>query len=129
MQTDLIIVSEYCRICHIEPSFLYLLQKGGLIEIDTVEGESYLPASQLYDVERYTRMYYDLSINIEGIDAIHHLLGRVESLQQEVNRLKSKLKLYETENHDSIEDLKAVKMLFLKAGEPGYKNISQTICK
>ena len=38
MQTDLIIVSEYCRICHIEPSFLYLLQKGGLIEIDTVEG-------------------------------------------------------------------------------------------
>ena len=49
MQTDLIIVSEYCRICHIEPSFLYLLQKGGLIEIDTVEGESYLPASQLYD--------------------------------------------------------------------------------
>ena len=81
------------------------LQKGGLIEIDTVEGESYLPASQLYDVERYTRMYYDLSINIEGIDAIHHLLGRVESLQQEVNRLKSKLRLYETENHDSIEDL------------------------
>jgi len=74
-------------------------------KIDTVEGESYLPASQLYDVERYTRMYYDLSINIEGIDAIHHLLGRVESLQQEVNRLKSKLKLYETENHDSIEDL------------------------
>ena len=66
MQTDLIIVSEYCRICHIEPSFLYLLQKGGLIEIDTVEGESYLPASQLYDVERYTRMYYDLSINIGG---------------------------------------------------------------
>ena len=63
MQTDLIIVNEYCRICHIEPSFLYLLQKGGLIEIDTVEGESYLPASQLYDVERYTRMYYDLSIN------------------------------------------------------------------
>lgn len=81
------------------------ITKGGLIEIDTVEGESYLPASQLYDVERYTRMYYDLSINIEGIDAIHHLLGRVESLQQEVNRLKSKLRLYETENHDSMEDL------------------------
>ena len=129
MQTDLIIVNEYCRICHIEPSFLYLLQKGGLIEIDTVEGESYLPASQLYDVERYTRMYYDLSINIEGIDAIHHLLGRVESLQQEVNRLKSKLRLYETENHDSIEDLKTIKMQFIKASESGYKNILQSICK
>ena len=45
MQTDLIIVSEYCRICHIEPSFLYLLQKGGLIEIDTVEGLSLIHIS------------------------------------------------------------------------------------
>ena len=90
MQTDLIIVSEYCRICHIEPSFLYLLQKGGLIEIDTVEGESYLPASQLYDVERYTRMYYDLSINIEGIDAIHHLLGRVESVEKQTEAIRNR---------------------------------------
>lgn len=105
MQTDLIIVSEYCQICHIEPSFLYMLEKGGLIEIDTVEGESYLPASQLYDVERYTRMYYDLSINVEGIDAIHHLLDRIKSMQQEINHLKSKLRLYETGNHESIEDL------------------------
>ena len=97
MQTDLIIVSEYCRICHIEPSFLYLLQKGGLIEIDTVEGESYLPASQLYDVERYTRMYYDLSINIEGIDAIHHLLrpGRIsatggESVEKQTEAIRNR---------------------------------------
>lgn len=64
--------AEYAMSNH---RFSTLLQKGGLIEIDTVEGESYLPASQLYDVERYTRMYYDLSINIEGIDAIHHLLA------------------------------------------------------
>lgn len=105
MQTDLIIVSEYCRICHIEPSFLYLLQKRRP-DRDRHGRRGKLPSRlQLYDVERYTRMYYDLSINIEGIDAIHHLLGRVESLQQEVNRLKSKLRLYETENHDSIEDL------------------------
>lgn len=105
MQTDLVILNEYCRICHIEPSFLYLLHKGGLIEIDTVAGESYLLSSQLYDVERYTRMYYDLSINIEGIDAIHHLLDRVKSMQEEINRLRNKLRLYETDNHDSIEDL------------------------
>lgn len=109
MQTDLIIVSEYCRISHIEPSFLQMLEKGGLIEIDTLEGESYLPASQLYDLERYSRMYYDLSINVEGIDAIHHLLERVKSMQKEINHLKSRLKLYEAGNYDStfesIDDL------------------------
>lgn len=105
MQTDLIIVSEYCRICHIDPSFLYMLEKGGLIEIDSVEGESYLSTSQLYDVERYTRMYYELSINVEGIDVIHHLLDKISSMQKEMSHLKSKLRLYENRHADFIEDL------------------------
>lgn len=100
MQTDLIIVSEYCRICQIEPSFIFTLESGGLIEIDTIEGVSYLPASQLNNVERYTRMYYDLAINFEGIDAIHHLLERVESMQQEISHLRSKLRVYEINNGD-----------------------------
>ena len=103
MQTDLIIVSEYCRICHIEPSFLYTLEKGGLIEIDIIEGESYLPASHLYDVERYTRLYYDLSINVEGIDAIHHLLERIKSMQKEIDLLKNQLRLYENDQIDIDE--------------------------
>ena len=49
--------------------------------------------SQLPDVERYSRMYYDLSINIEGIDAIHHLLERMEEMQQEIYSLHNKLRL------------------------------------
>lgn len=105
MRTDLIIVNEYCRICHIEPSFIFMLEKDGLIEIDTINGENYLPLSQLYDLEKYIRMYYDLSINVEGIDAIHHLLKRVESMQSEINRLKNKLRLYEKNDFDFIEEL------------------------
>ena len=31
MQTELIIVSEYCHKCHIEPSFIDLLEEGALI--------------------------------------------------------------------------------------------------
>ena len=34
MQTELIIVSEYCHKCHIEPSFIDLLEEGGLINVD-----------------------------------------------------------------------------------------------
>ena len=30
MQTDLVIVSEYCQKCHIDPSFIILLEEGGL---------------------------------------------------------------------------------------------------
>ena len=83
MQNELIIVSEYCNKCHIEPTFIDRLQEGGLIDIQTENGERFLLFSQLPDVERYSRMYYDLSINMEGIDAIHHLLERMEEMQKE----------------------------------------------
>ena len=55
MQNELIIVSEYCRKCHIEPSFIDLLQEGGLIEVMTEGGERYLTFTQLPDIERYSR--------------------------------------------------------------------------
>ena len=95
MQTELIIVSEYCHKCHIEPSFIEMLEEGGLINVHTEGGEHYLLLSELPNVERYSRMYYDLSINMEGIDAIHHLLERMESMQQEIYSLHSRLRLFE----------------------------------
>ena len=97
MQTELIIVSEYCHKCHIEPSFIDLLVEGGLIEVRTEGGEHYLLASQLPDVERYSRMYYDLSINMEGIDAIHHLLERMELMRREISTLRNQLIVFKRE--------------------------------
>lgn len=95
MNTNYIIVSEYCEKCHIDPEFILLLDESGLVDLEVIEDESYLPVAQLKDVEQYTRMYYDLSINMEGIDAIRHLLKRIESLQEEVLDLKERLRLYE----------------------------------
>lgn len=93
MQTEFIIVSEYCHKCHIDPSFIVLLEEGGLIEIHIEEEKRYLLSSQLRDLEKYIRWYYDLSINIEGIDAIRHILARMEILQDEMNKLKRKLEI------------------------------------
>lgn len=95
MQNELIIISEYCSKCHIEPSFIDMLHEGGLIDIWTDDGKRYLTFSQLPDVERYSRMYYDLSINMEGIDAIHHLLERIEEMQKEIHSLRGRLRLFE----------------------------------
>lgn len=103
MQTELIIVSEYCHKCHIEPSFIDMLQEGGLIEVRTEAGERYLLLSQLPDVERYSRMYYDLSINMEGIDAIHHILERMEGMRREITSLRSQLLLYRREEFEEAE--------------------------
>ena len=103
MQTELIIVSEYCHKCNIEPSFIELLQEGGLIEVHIEGGEHYLLVSQLPEVERYSRMYYDLSINMEGIDAIHHLLERMESMRKEINSLQSQLLVYRRHGLEEVE--------------------------
>ncbi|EJW93933.1 hypothetical protein EVA_17957 [gut metagenome] len=94
MQTEFIIVSEYCHKCHIEPSFIELLEEGGLINIHTEGKHHYLLVSELPAIERYSRLYYDLSINMEGIDVIHHLLERIESMQQEINTLRKELLIY-----------------------------------
>ena len=64
--------------CHVDPSFITELEEDGLIEVRVIDEERYLPASQLAELERYTHLYYDLSINIAGIDAIHHMLERIE---------------------------------------------------
>ena len=50
MQTELIIVSEYCHKCHIEPSFIELLEEGGLINVHTEGSEHYLLVSELPNV-------------------------------------------------------------------------------
>ena len=104
MQTDLVIVSESCQKCHIAPSFIILLEEGGLIDINITDGERYLFSSQLRDLEQYTRMYYDLSINIEGIEAIHHMLDRMRNLQAEIQSLRNRLHLYEPFGFDTIEN-------------------------
>ena len=91
MENELIIISEYCEKSHTDRDFLDLLEESGLIEIQDIDGQPCLPDTQLGDLERYCHLYYDLSINIEGIDAIRHLLKRVEDLQHEVAHLRRQL--------------------------------------
>ena len=94
MRNDMIIVTDYCDKCHIEPSFIDLLESRDLIGTQMADGERSLPFSQIPDVERYSRMYYDLDINIEGIDAIHHLLGQMREMQCEIDNLRSRLRFF-----------------------------------
>ncbi len=94
MQTDFIVISEYCDRCHVDPSFIGALAEDGLIELRQTGEASYLPLSQLPELECYIHLYYDLSINVAGIDAIHHMLERIRGLQREVRVLKNELQFY-----------------------------------
>jgi len=98
MQTEyLIAIDEFCANHNIEVSFISSLQQNGLIEISTIKETGFIDADQLQQLEKYIRFYYELDINIEGIETITHLLRRVISLQDEIITLRNKLRLYESE--------------------------------
>ena len=97
MQTEnLIAVDAFCANYNIEISFISSLQQNGLIEITTIKETEFINASQLRHLERIVHLYYELDINIEGIETITHLLHRINSMQDEIIALKNRLRLYES---------------------------------
>jgi hypothetical protein len=96
MQTEkLTAVDIFCDSHNIEISFITSLQQTGLIEIITVKDNSYIDSTQLQQLEKIIHFYYELDINLEGIETITHLLHRVTSLQDEITLLRNRLRLYE----------------------------------
>jgi hypothetical protein len=92
---DLIAVNEFCVHHKIEISFIELLQQNGLIKINTIESKYFVEKEQLPQLEKIVLFYYDLNINLEGIETITYLLKRIEDYQNEITELKNRLGLYE----------------------------------
>ena len=57
--------------------------------------ERYIEESQFMALEKFTRLHQDLHINEEGIEALAHLLEKIETMQLEIRNLKNRLRLYE----------------------------------
>jgi hypothetical protein len=97
MQTEyLIAVDKFCASHNIEISFIRSLQQTGLIEITTIKETGFIDTDQLQQLEKFIRLYYELNINLEGIETITHLLQRIKSMQDEIIALRNRLRLYET---------------------------------
>jgi hypothetical protein len=93
MQTkNLIAVKDFCFHHNIEILFIQSLQQYDLIEIITIEETLFIDKEHLLKLEKIIRLYYDLDINIEGIDSIIHLLEVISSLQDEIILLKNRLR-------------------------------------
>ncbi len=88
--------NEFCVNHNIEISFISSLEETGLIEIIKFEDKGYFRESQLSELEKIVRLYFDLDINMEGIDTINHLLKKIDDLQNEIIQLKNKVRLYES---------------------------------
>jgi hypothetical protein len=94
-EENLISANEFCLHNNIEVSFIQSLEEYGLIQITTSQEGSFITINQLGEVEKLMRLHYDLNINFEGIDAVTHLLKKLQFMEDEMLKLKNKLRLYE----------------------------------
>ena len=82
---------ELVRIYQIEVSFFDQLEESGLLRTETADNVKYLTEENLPALERYANLYYDLDINIPGIEVIDRLMKKIETLQQENRNMFARL--------------------------------------
>lgn len=98
MSTEhLIAVEVFTTHQGLESTFIHALHDRGLIKITVVQEQHFLEPEQLSRIEQLARLHYDLEINLEGLEAISHLLDRMAAEQQEARVLRERLRLYETD--------------------------------
>ena len=95
MQEDVIVIEEYVRRTHTDLQFINRLSEYGLIEILQQQQTQCIASNQLPLLEKYTRLHYDLDINLEGIEAISHLLKRIEMMHNEIDNIRRMMQLHE----------------------------------
>jgi hypothetical protein len=76
-------------------SFFSSLNEIGLIQITNIEESNYIHQDKINDIEKIIRIHRDLEINIEGIDIAFNLLQKIDELENELNTLKNRLRIYE----------------------------------
>ena len=91
----LITITDFCVYHNIEDTFITSLHDAGLVEITTVDHTTYIPEGELQKLEKMIRLHNELEINIAGIEAITHLLQKVEALNEHLQQMRNRLVFYD----------------------------------
>lgn len=92
---NLILVRQVCEIHEVEWRFIESLTEKGLLKIQIIETEWYIPIDELTVLEKWMRLHYDLEIGMESLDIVADLLDKIDHLQKESRTLRTRLNLYE----------------------------------
>lgn len=96
MSENKLLYSECLRIYEVEDSFIDSLHEVGLIRVVDLDEERFIEYDDLPDLEQFIRWHYEMDINVEGIDALRHMLEKVRSLQSEITQLRHELQFYKS---------------------------------
>jgi chaperone modulatory protein CbpM len=92
---EMIPLETFCTYYDVERSFIETLESYGLVSISSREEQRFILMEEVVELEKFSRLYYDLNINVPGIDALKHLLEKLKELQQETENLRARLRIYE----------------------------------
>ena len=93
METRYIKITEFCENEKIETSFLLELSREGLLRLEKQEEVEYIDQNDLPQIEMFARWHYELGVNLEGIDAMRHMLERMKEMQRQIQILEKKLQI------------------------------------
>lgn len=91
----LISVEAFCVSHKITSEFILQLKNYGLVDVIMEEQRYFIDEERLEHLEKMVRLYFDLGINMEGIEVIGHMLERIDILSRELQGIKNRLHLYE----------------------------------
>ncbi|MEH6681298.1 MAG: chaperone modulator CbpM [Sediminicola sp.] len=96
MESELYItISEFCNSHQIEESFVMSLREYELVHLSIIGDQPHIHQEDLPKLEKMVRLNQELGINLEGLEAIHFMLERMEGMQREVRLLRNRLKRFE----------------------------------
>ncbi len=87
-QKSFIIIEEFCEYYSVEVSFIKQLNEHGMIELTIKDTSCYIHHDDICQLEKYIHLHYDLGINLEGLEAISHLLDKIVHLQNEIRYIR-----------------------------------------
>jgi chaperone modulatory protein CbpM len=91
----LVTATDFCSCYNIDISFIQSLSEFGLIETTEISQQLFISADDLWKLEQIVTLHYQLDINLEGVEAISHLLQKIQDMQTEIIALKNRLRFYE----------------------------------
>lgn len=95
--TNLIMAKDFCLFHNIDYGIINSMHEAGLVKVTIIDKTTFIDKKELQRLEKLINLY-QLDINVAGIEAIIHLLNRVEKMQEDMRSLKNKLRLYENED-------------------------------
>lgn len=100
---ELIAIELFCTHQGVEATFVHALYERGLITVTVTNEKHFIAARDLPRIEQLARMYYDLEINLEGIEAISHLLERMLELQERMRKMDERARLFDQEPNIPVQ--------------------------